>query len=1122
MKLTTLLLIVTIIQVSAAGYAQKLTLKQKNANISLVFDEIKKQTGYDVFYLPKILNTNKRINVNFNNTPLDEVMKICLQNQQVKYTIDENTIVITKLDNNHTTLPSFTNELLAIDIKGKVVDEKGLPLPGANINVKGKSSIGTSTDNQGEFTLKNAAEGDILIISFLGYQSKEVKASANLGTIVLEQSDRSLEEIVVQAYGTTKKRALTNAVSTISAKEIENRQISNITTALVGAAPGIQTTTGSGQPGAGPSIRIRGFGSINGGVDPLYVVDGAPFEGALNNLNPDDIESISILKDASATALYGSRASNGIVLITTKKGKKGAGILTAKVTQGINSRGLSDYETVNAYQYYPLLWESMRNSLVLGGSSLAAANTQASNEIAAALGYNPFNVPNNQIVLENGQINPNAQLLYPDDLDWKEAIRKNGLRSEYNLNYRGGSDKNDFFASLGYLKDEGYSVLTDFNRFNGRVNLNSQIKNWLKTGMNLYGTFQKTRIGNEASGIWENPFYVDMLFAPIYPVYKHNADGSFLLDGLGNKIFDDGFNRPIAPGRNVLAETTYNDNFTERSLFSGRTYVEIAFLKDFKLTNNFSLDLNNYRFNVFDSPIIGDGLTTGGRTNRTLSTTRTININQLLNYKKAINKHNIDVLLGHEAYQRRYDYSYGSASGQIVSGSTELRNFNTILSLSSYQDNYTLESYFGRAEYNYDNKYFFSTSYRRDGSSRFKADSRWGNFWSVGAGWTISNEKFFDVKPISNLKLRASYGLVGSDDLGGYYLYQTFYDTGYKNGNEPGVKQSLVLGNDELMWETNKNMDIALEFGLFKNRVSGTIELFRRYTDNLLFTVPLAMSSGLNSQNQNFGSLENRGIEIQLEGTAIKSKDFKWNVGINLTSFKNEISKLPYEEYIDGTKKYMVGRSRYDYWLRQWYGVDPDNGNDLYIANSPTVSGAKTLADGTIVTPNGTEAKYDYSGQSIPDFYGSLNNTLSYKNFTLDFRFIYQVGGVSLDNDYQSLMYNGTYGRNLHVDALNAWKNPGQETNVPQRRVATTMYDSTRWLTDASYLYLRSASLSYNLPKSLTKTLNIGDGKIYLTGENMFMLSKRKGFDPSQAYNGNTSYTYAPTRVVSIGINLTL
>ncbi len=1116
--ITTIVLLATIMQVYATGYAQKLTLKKSNTSISTVFDEIKKQTGFDVFYLPKALNPNLKINANFNNASLQAVMDACLKNLNVNYTINDKTIVITEPKSS---ISTNSNNFAAIEVKGKIVDEQGLGLPGASIVIKGKTT-GVSTNEKGDFSLKNVPEGSTLVISFLGFDSKEILAKPNLGTIVLIQSNSNLDEVVVQAYGTTKKRALTNSVSTISAKEIESRPISNVSAAIVGSAPGIQTSTGSGQPGAGPAIRIRGFGSINGGSDPFFVVDGAPFDGALNHINPDDIETISILKDASATALYGSRASNGVVLITTKKGKNGKSSVNVKVTQGINSRGLSDYETVNVNQYFPLAWETLRNTLLEGGATLADANLQASNSIVDVLGNNPYDVAKSQVVGTDGKINPNAKLLYADDLNWRDALRTNGVRSEYNVNYTGGNENSNFFGSLGYLKDEGYSILTDFNRFNGRVNIDTQPKKWLKLGANLYGTFQKTRVGNEDSELAENPFYIDLYLAPIYPMHKHNPDGSFILDGNGNKIFDEGPLRAFNSGRNIFAETQYNDNFTERSLFSGKSYIEVKFLKDFKFTNNFSIDLNNYRYNVFDNPIMGQGLATGGRSNRTLSTTRTININQLLNYNKTIGKHSIDVLAGHEAYQRRYDYSFGSASGQILSGSTEFKNFNTILALNSYQDNYRLESYFGRAEYAFDNKYFLSTSFRRDGSSKFSQNNRWGNFWSVGAGWTISNESFFDVKPINNLKLRSSYGLVGSDDLGGLYLYQTFYDVGYKNGNEPGIRQALVLGNDNLLWESNTNMDIALEFGLFKNRISGNVEWFNRETDNLLFSVPLPPSQGVNSQSQNVGSLKNSGFEVQLDGTLVQQKNFNWKLGLNWTTFENKIQELPNSEMVDGTKKYMVGRSRYDYWLRQFYGVDPNTGAELFLANSPTLAGAITMPDGKIVTTDGSQALLAYSGQAIPDFYGSINNTFSYKNFSLDLRFTYQVGGVALNYDYQTLMSPGNYGRNLHVDALKAWKNPGDITNVPKRVAGTTAYVSTRYLLDASYFSFRTANLSYSVPKSIAQKLNIANAKVYVTGENLFMKSDRKGFDPSQAFNGNTEYTYAPTRIISFGVNLTL
>ncbi len=1112
MKFIALFVFSICLQVGASTHAQKVTLKVNNTGLKQIFKELRKQTGYYFIYNNQVLENAQPVTIDVKSTDLEPLLKTIFSNQPLHYSIEDKTIIVQ--------MKPVRRGAIDKVIQGTIIDkENGAPLPGVSIRIKG-TDLGTVSDGEGKFRLSLPEGYQVIQVSFLGYATKEINvANQSQVAIQMEMEDKALDQVVIQAYGTIRKGALTNSVSTISAVDMEKRQIAHVNTALVGAAPGIQTTTGSGQPGTGPAIRIRGFGSINGGVDPLYVVDGAPYEAALNNINPDDIESISVLKDASASALYGSRAANGVIIITTKRGKNNDPSLQLRATQGLNSRGLADYDKVDAYQYYPLLWESMRNNLVNNGSSLQAANDAATAGIAGALVYNPFNVEGNQIVRTDGTINPAARLLYPEDLDWRNAIRETGIRSEYNLSYRGGSNKSDFYASLGYLKDEGYSILTDFNRFSGRINLNSELKKWLKTGLNLSTSFQKTRVGNEDSGIWENPFYTDLIFGPIYPVHEHDAQGNYVYDSEGKKVFDPGYTRPIAPGRNVLAETTYNDNFTERNFLSGRSYVEMQLLKGLKFTANVSLDINNYKFNVFDSPLIGDGMTSGGRSNRTISGSRTINLNQLLNYNKNFGRHQLDLLAGHEAYQYRYNYSYGSASGQIVSGSTELRNFANILSLSSYEDNYRIESYLSRAQYEYDGRYFASASFRTDGSSKFSSDNRWGYFWSVGAGWQINKEKFFNVKWMNNLKLRGSYGQVGSDDLGGYYLYQTFYDTGYKNGTEAGVKQSLVLGNDEIQWESNNNMDIALEFGVLKNRISGSVEYFNRYTDNLLFKVPLAISSGLTSQNRNFGSLYNRGIEVQLDFVPVRNDQFKWNLGINWTTLTNKIAKLPFDEYIDGTKRYIVGKSRYDYWLRDWYGVDPDTGAELFVANA-TATNTKTMPDGTVVTTAGTNAAYHYAGSAIPDFFGSINNTFSYKNFSLDVRFIYQVGGVSMDNDYQSLMYNGTYGRALHVDALKRWQTPGQQTNVPKRTLGTTMYDSDRWLMDASYLNLRSANLTYILPASFTKKLDVRSARVYLTGENLFMKSARKGFDPSQAYNGNTSYTYAPTRIISLGLNV--
>lgn len=1116
MKITGIIILMFSLHVSAGSFAQKVSVTVTNADLKIVFKEVRKQTGYDFIYNNSVLAKAKPVTVRMKNQPLEAVLREVFTDQPLIYTIEDKVIII------HVKNAEGNYELQDRVITGTITsaDDEN-PLPGVSVRVKGTSVLAAAGVN-GAYSITLPAGATTLVFNYIGFKTKEVVVGAGkVLNVKLELQNSELNEVVVQAYGTTRKSALTNSVATIDSKDIELRPITNLNSAIAGAAPGLQTTGGSGQPGAGPSIRIRGFSSITGGVDPLYIVDGAPYDGAYNNINPDDIESISILKDASSAALYGSRAASGVILITTKKGKKNSNKLTARITHGINSRGVGDYETVSAFEYYPLIWESLKNQLVSNGSADEAARLTASQTVVSNLVSNPFNVADDQVVLTDGTINTEARLLYPEDLDWKKALQRNGQRDEYSINYSGGSDKSDFFSSLNYLKDEGYSLLTDFKRLTGRVNINSQTTRFLKTGLNVAGTTQKTKVANENSGIWENPFYVNLLFAPIYAVHKHDpATGEYLTDENGEYVYDDGLARPIAPGRNVIAETEYNENYNTRNFLSGRTYGEITFLKDFKFTTNLSLDVNNYRYNVYDNNKIGDGATLNGRVYKTASTSTWFNMNQLLNYNKKTGRHSIDLLLGHENYEYKYNYLYATAQGQIMSGSTEIKNFSTPLTSNSYEDVYRLESYFARGQYSFDDRYFFSASFRTDASSKFYKSKRWGDFWSVGAGWQIDKEPFFHVDWIERLKLRSSYGQVGSDNLNGYYLYQTLYDVGFNNGSEAGVKQSTILGNNDLVWESNNSFDAALEVSALKGRVDAVVEYFNRETDNLLFDVPLPLSSGLNTINKNFGSLYNRGFEIQLNGNIIKKKDLQWRLGINWTKVNNKIKSLPFDERIDGTKKYMVGHSRYDFWLRDWYGVDPATGSELFVAEDQGATNAFVNDQGVTVTTSSSNALYHYAGTAIPDFYGSINNTLTYKRFTLDFRVLYSVGGLAYDNDYQSLMYGGTYGRALHKDALQRWQGEGQVTDVPKRIIGASVFDSDRWLVDASYLSLKTANLNYTLPKAVVKKLALSTARIYLSGENLYLLAKRKGLDATQAFNGNPSYTYAPARTISLGINV--
>jgi len=1109
------------LEASAASYAQKININVHNATLKEVFKEIHKQISQDFIYSNQVLEISRPVNLVARDEALESVLKKAFADQPLEYTITQRTIIVKVKQQ------PKSSSLQERNISGTVyASAESTPLAGVSVTVKG-TAIGTTTNGDGKYRLALPAGKNVLVFRFIGYTSREISSgSSNQLDVRLEEESQQLDAVVVQAYGTVKRGALTNSIATVNAKDFEKRPITNLSTALAGAAPGIQTSSGSGQPGSGLAIRIRGFGSVTGGMDPLYVLDGAPYDGVLSSINPNDIESISILKDASASALYGARAANGVIMVTTKKGAKNRDVIELKVTTGITSRGLSNYEKVDAFQYYPLLWESLRNQTLANGGTLAAANLTATNNIKTNLVYNPFNVPDNQIVGTDGTINPSASLLYPDDLSYRDAMQRTGVRQNYSLGFRGGAEKSTYFVSMDYLDDKGFSKMSDFNRLTGRAKVDIQPKKWLKAGVNLAGTLSKTLSANEDAGINENPFYVDLLMAPIYPVYKHDATGAFVLDEKGEKVYDDGELRPQFQGRNILAETMANQLYNKRNALNARTYAEVTFLKDFKFTANLSVDLNNYEYLFYRNPEIGDGKSVNGSTNRSNSKTQSANINQLLNYNKTLGKHHVDVLLGHEYYNYNYTYLSASRSNLVVTGPVELDNYTNPAVVNSYVNTYKIDSYFSRGQYDYDNRYFLSASYRRDGSSKFSPESRWGNFWSVGAGWQLNSESFLkDKEWIDILKLRASYGQVGSDALNGYYLYQSYYDIGNNNNTEAGITQARAVGNTNLRWESNGSFDAGVDFGFFKNRLNGTLEYFNRDSKGLLFNVPLPVSTGLSQQPQNIGSMYNRGVEIQLGGDVIRKTDFTWNVNVNWTKFKNKITKMPdgQASIIDGTKNRQVGQSMYDYWLRDWYGVDPANGKELYAAD-PTVTDAAAFTNdrGDKVTTDANSARYHYAGTAIPDFYGSLNNSFSYKNFSLSFLVMYQSGGLAFDSDYQSLMYNGSYGRALHVDALNRWQKPGDITDVPIRNTGTTMYDSDRWLIDASSVSLRTASLTYSLPGRLAGKIGAGKAQVFATGENLFIISRRKGLDPTQSFTGVSSYSYAPTRVLTLGVNINL
>lgn len=1049
------------------------------------------------------------------------------------------------------------------EISGKVTsaDDSG-GMPGVSISVKG-TSLGTITDLDGKYLIKVPADAKTLVFSFVGMTTQEVAiGNQSVVNVQLKSDNIAVDEVMVVAYGTVKKSSFTGSATQIGREKLENRPISNITKAIEGATSGVQVNSGSGQPGSGQSIRIRGFGSVNASNDPLYIVDGVAFSGNISNLNPDDIESLTILKDAASSALYGNKAANGVVVIKTKKGTSGKNQFEVKLTQGFSERAVPEYDRVDAYQYYPLMWEAYRNQLYYVASNaptMEVANQTASglvagkNGIKEMVGYNILNVANNAIVGTDGLLNPSAQVLegYKNDLDWYDPIRRVGKRTDLNLSSSGGTEKSDFYASLGYTNEEGYMINSGFKRISGRINVNLQPKKWFKTGLNISGATSKTDETDTGSSTgYVNPFFFARNMGPIYPVYTHNpATGDLILDQSNNKIYDLGnmsqYGLPSrAPGasvgRHVVAETLLNMRNAERNTVGGKTYFDIMFLNGFKFTTNFSIDLYNYRFNRFDNQIVGDGAP-AGRAGKQSDLTTDITLNQLLTYEKKINEHSFDVLIGHESYEYEYKYLYGFRQGLAVEGNAELINFTTTNELNSYVNKYRSEGYLSRINYSYADKYFFSGSFRRDGSSKFFKDVRWGNFWSVGGSWRLDKENFISgIKAIDILKLRTSFGQVGNDSGISLFAWQALYSLNNNNANEPGVLQSTLL-SDKLVWEQNANFDVALEFGLFE-RVRGTLEFFNRQSSNLLFSVPKPLSSGIIGRDENIGTLYNRGIEVDLSVDAVKGKDFKWTIDANATTFKNEFTKLPQKEIISGTKKLMVGHSLYDYWLREWKGVDPADGRALYRADKASYATDKAAFDanpastgikdyrivGTdTLTINSNKAKYHYADSAIPKLFGSVTNNFSYKNFELSLMLTYQIGGKVYDSNYASLMDPGNYGGALHVDILNRWQKAGDVTDTPRMDGNSTIRSyssaaSDRWLIDASYLNVRSLSLSYTMPSEFMKRIDLNSCKFFVSGENLYLFSARKGMTVQQSFTGVTSNDYVPSRIITFGVNFTL
>lgn len=964
-----------------------------------------------------------------------------------------------------------------------------------------------------------------LVISFVGMESQEVAISPRM-KVSLKPDAEMLDEVMVVAYGTAKKSSFTGSASTVSSKTIGKLQVSNISKALEGAAPGVQVAMQSGQPGESATVRIRGIGSINSSAAPLYVVDGMPYDGSIAAINAADIESINVLKDAASTALYGSRAANGVVLITTKKGSQQHSKVTFDARMGVNTRGISEYDIMkDPGEYMTTYWTVLKNQ---NGGDGATASAQ----LIGKLGYNPYNCADDVVVDANGNLT-SAALLYHDD--WEKEAISNGMRQEYNLTVQGGNEKASHFLSLGYLDDEGIIANSDFKRLSLRASGDYKVNQFIKlNGSVAYSRGEKNSQAISSLSNYANTFMFTQYIAPIYPVYAYDENGKRLYNADGSSIYDFGDGtygaRAYGSNQNVVASDNANQNQQITDNVSSRFGADISFLKDFKFQANMGYDVTNMSQNRFMTPSFGDAQASGGRAYKYRTRSQTYTINELLSYNKTIaEKHHLDVLVGHENYKHEYNYLYAHKTKFFDAYIPEFSNAITNEDMNSYTHEYTIESYLGRINYDYDDKYYFSGSLRRDGSSRFSKDNRWGTFWSIGGSWRISKENFMqDVKWVNNLTLRASYGSVGNDDIyypnstsSNYYAYKTQYSVSNSDGSFAVSK--YYEGNPELTWETSYNLNIGISASLFDNLLNVDVEYFNKRTEDMLYNVPQPMSSGLSYISQNALTMNNKGFEFTLGINIPMPKDMRWNWTFTGTHYKNKVTDIPEDKRESGithSSYYNIreGRSVYDFYYYRYAGVN-DEGKSLWYYDATDENGNVTLE----TTDDYSQADKYYIGTALPDFQGGITTEFAWKGLDFSISANYQLGGKIYDSMYSSLMHAGSSaGQNWHRDILNAWSETNKNSNIPVLdgdQNANTFSD--RFLIGADYFNIRNITLGYTFPKNWLRAAAIENARLYLAADNVAIFSKRKGMDPRQYISGQSQANYSAIRTLSVGLSLT-
>jgi len=1022
-----------------------------------------------------------------------------------------------------------------ITVKGTVTDaQTGEGIPSAAIVVSG-TATGVVSDLYGAYSI-SAPSGAKLTFSSIGYDAMEVSINGqHTISVELTPSAEFLDETLVVAYGTAKKSSYSGSASMVRSEELVMKPVSSVQQALQGKVAGLQVSTASGQPGAATTFRIRGTGSLNASSEPLYVIDGVATTNSnysqnaedantttsiLSSINPQDIESITVLKDAAAASLYGSRAANGVVIITTKSGKGGQGHVNFNASYGISAVP-KQYEMASSTDYYKLVYGNYLETANATGKDYVWANQQAQGTFS----WNPFNVA---VPFDaQGNLVSGAKCII--NTDWQDEVMKKGYSKDYSLSYSGGTDKVSYFFSAGYFDQTGTTPTARYTRYSGKANIDAQVNSWLKGGMNVVFSYatQNSEVSESAGA---SPLYNAISFPNAVPVYIVDSDGNYVLDAGGNKQFN--WTNPAARDFNPVALPLMNINKANTARLLASFYTEIKILEGLKFKTTFSPDYVSVYDTFYWNKYHGDGPAYSGRGGRTQTSDLMFTSTTTLNYNKTFGeKHNVSAMAGYEYWQSKITRFDGTATGFAFDFMTELAGASKPQSITSWYSEAALMSWLGHAEYSYDAKYFASASFRRDGSSVFGADNKWGNFFSVGASWRAKQEDFLqDIDWISDLKLRMSYGTSGNN--AGLSRYQSLglwtADSSYQYGDNSGLGHTS-LANPALGWEKQKMFNVGVDFGFLNNRISGSVEFFNKTSDDLLYEFPLPASYGITSVMMNLAKVKNSGVEVVLDATPVMTGDFTWNVNFNFSSNADKILDLAGDDDItmgDTKKIWKIGHSQYEFYMPTWMGVDETNGDPLWKYTDS--------ATGTVGTTNDySVADYDMQGRATPWGFGSLTNNLSWKGFNFSFMFYYNLGGKVYDSLYANLMHEGNNsGKNICVDELNAWTPTNTQTDVPKFVNANdnaSNSPSTRFLYDATYIKLKNVNLSYSLPQSLLKKTGVISGaRVFINADNLFTVFADKGYkgyddiDIFGVGGYKASASYIPlSRTYTLGVNIT-